>query len=905
MANNRGSEWRKWDLHFHTPTSYDYKDSTVTNQDIIDILSQKSVSVVAITDHHIIDVQRIQELQSLGKEKGVTVLPGIEFLSESRGKEPIHFIGIFAEDCKLQYIWDQIKSKTNISKIDGEDKAYNEVYCNLLDTVKLIKELGGVSTIHAGTKSNGIDNITNSLLHATAQKEDIAEAVDIFELGKESDFEGYQSIVNQFLKNKIGKELPLIICSDNHNIREYSIKQNLWIKADPTFEGLKQIIFEPDQRVAVQSSKPEYKEEKLIIDEVVYHSTENLFPSSPIMLSPNLNVIVGGKSSGKSILLYHIAKTLETNDEVTSIANNKYNFRERDVYFDFEVKSRSGVSQKMYEDSGNSIIPNIKYIPQNYLAQLAEAKNYKKGGKLLSYVRGLLLEDDEYKQKYDEFLSRIKANDRKREGIIDNYFEIKELLSEKKKELKLQGSEEVLKKSITTNQGRVAELKKGIGLSPEKIDEYNQKKKELEEVVLDRKSIINDFREIRTFNEELLESFREQLAKKELTEKSIANDKLRADFSKKYEFLTQGIHELEGWMKNHQVKDKKFVKENTIGNLLNEINTKRVQLEKYLEPFIKDEKVKAEIAEIEKIIIRDNQKVQLINRLKKDIQFNTEELEKEKRKLFEQYTLNFTEYNNIIEELKPRTELPEENNLQIQGGVKFNADKFKKSLLNVSDGRSFPESSFTLFQEKEGLILFDQENHLRQIKTLFSNIEDGTYVISSKSNKKSVVKVLLDDYFVDYWEAIYDGDKMGEMSTGKASFVILMLIIGLSSSKAPILIDQPEDNLDNRSITKDLVTYLRIKKTERQIILVTHNPNVVVNADAENVIIAHQKGQNDKETSSIYTFDYVNGSIENTKDFDESESDLLKSMGIREHIADIVEGGKDAFKKREEKYGFR
>jgi predicted ATPase len=135
------------------------------------------------------------------------------------------------------------------------------------------------------------------------------------------------------------------------------------------------------------------------------------------------------------------------------------------------------------------------------------------------------------------------------------------------------------------------------------------------------------------------------------------------------------------------------------------------------------------------------------------------------------------------------------------------------------------------------------------------------------------------------------------MSTGKASFVILMLIVGLSKSKAPILIDQPEDNLDNRSITKGLVEYLRSKKLERQIILVTHNANVVVNADAENVIVANQKGQNDKVTTSPYQFDYINGSIEDTKPFNNDETDLLKSMGIREHIAEILEGGKEAFKK--------
>ena len=105
-------------------------------------------------------------------------------------------------------------------------------------------------------------------------------------------------------------------------------------------------------------------------------------------------------------------------------------------------------------------------------------------------------------------------------------------------------------------------------------------------------------------------------------------------------------------------------------------------------------------------------------------------------------------------------------------------------------------------------------------------------------------------------------------------------------------------------MSENIISYLRNKKIERQIILVTHNANIVVNADAENVIVANQKGQNDKETSSLYKFDYINGAIENTFAKIETETDLLKSMGIKEHIADIVEGGKEAFKNREKKYGF-
>ncbi|UFH33032.1 hypothetical protein LNP04_04740 [Chryseobacterium sp. C-71] len=97
---------------------------------------------------------------------------------------------------------------------------------------------------------------------------------------------------------------------------------------------------------------------------------------------------------------------------------------------------------------------------------------------------------------------------------------------------------------------------------------------------------------------------------------------------------------------------------------------------------------------------------------------------------------------------------------------------------------------------------------------------------------------------------------------------------------------------------------MRDKKIKRQIILVTHNANIVVNADAENIIIANQKDENNKKDLSLYKFDYINGSLEETKSKTDDDIRFLESMGIREHIAEIVEGGKEAFKKREEKYGF-
>ena len=142
------------------------------------------------------------------------------------------------------------------------------------------------------------------------------------------------------------------------------------------------------------------------------------------------------------------------------------------------------------------------------------------------------------------------------------------------------------------------------------------------------------------------------------------------------------------------------------------------------------------------------------------------------------------------------------------------------------------------------------------------------------------------------------------MSEGKQAFVILKLLLEFSDKQCPILIDQPEDSLDNRAIYNELVEYIKNKKKIRQIILVTHNSNVVVSADAENVIVANQNGTDSLNTGNNQ-FEYVNGSLETTKDKDKTVPFVLLSQGIREHVCDILEGGRAAFEKREQKYGFK
>src|ERR1043166_1823496 len=120
MNDPRGSVWRRWDLHFHTPSSYDYANGSVSDHDIVDGLIAAGVRVVAITDHHAIDVGRIASLRKLSLGK-LTVLAGVEFRSD-QGGDPIHFIGILPEDCDLEHAWIRLQGELRLTPQDIHSK---------------------------------------------------------------------------------------------------------------------------------------------------------------------------------------------------------------------------------------------------------------------------------------------------------------------------------------------------------------------------------------------------------------------------------------------------------------------------------------------------------------------------------------------------------------------------------------------------------------------------------------------------------------------------------------------------------------------------------------------------------------------------------------------------------------
>lgn len=230
-------------------------------------------------------------------------------------------------------------------------------------------------------------------------------------------------------------------------------------------------------------------------------------------------------------------------------------------------------------------------------------------------------------------------------------------------------------------------------------------------------------------------------------------------------------------------------------------------------------------------------------------------------------------------------------------------EQLSRKILELLDNRSIGRFDvFNLREITEDLLT--SEHIAALIEAILNNSKDSLQLKSGCTIESALREILSDWYNIDYVVRM-DNDDIQDMSPGKKALVLLRLLISLAESTCPILIDQPEDDLDNRSIFDELIRFIKEKKVDRQIITVTHNANIVLGGDAELVIIANQDGKN--APNGQYRFEYRGGSIEDNSpvyDGDNIAPGILNSKGIQEHICEILEGGEQAFALRQHKYHF-
>jgi len=955
MSKEKGSQWSKWDLHFHTPSSYDYGDKYITNQEIIDTLISKNISVVAITDHHEIDIQRINELQDLAKEN-LTILPGIEFLSDSKGKQPVHFIGIFSESCNLEYIWGQLKNKTNISRILGEGKKHNEVYCDLLTTIDLIHELGGIVSIHAGEKSNSVENITHSVPHGEAQKLDIANRVDIYELGKEDDQNGYREIVFPAIKRVI----PMIICSDNHNVKKYVLKQNCWIKAEKTFEGLRQALIEPNERIffgneppifdRVRHNKTKYISKIEINQEATYTGQYGKwFENVELSLNPELVAIIGNKGSGKSALADIIALCGNYDKPLSYSFLSPKKFRKGNLAKNFKGKliweSSTKLERLLSDDPAAEDLPNVKYLPQGDFElltnEIEKTESFQK--EIESVVFSHMDEEDRLLFKdFEELIENKKTITQKAIKTLQNDIqeinaeiirlerkknpkyisELQGLLKQKKeelsalvepKEVKDPNSDSLLVGLNKDTIDKIGLIRAEIADLKEKLIEVKEQKQKIQ---LEKAELINLIQEIK-------------LKEHEIVQFQSENKELVTKYGLKITdiiFLKTNFPIIENFVKIKEAEILKFDIELGIAQGENPTESLSVKL------FNAEEQLKSEQSKLDSSqkdyqnylieknnfevrkneIIGSKEKPNTIKYFEGEIDYVTFQIDDDinakrssrieiTRKIFDLkkqiIAIYQTVKKRIDEKIAENKSLLENYLINIDASLVLRSDFQTKFLGFISLNKlgSFFNRESAQVQLIKVLESCDVNNFEDLERFLNKIIELLT--IDNRDSHKNAVRYIddqisaLDEFYLflfslDYLDYNYKlklGDKdLDQLSPGERGALLLVFYLLLDKNDIPLILDQPEDNLDNHSVANVLVPFIRRAKQKRQIILVTHNPNLAVVADAEQIIWV------DIDKQDKNKFKYLSGSIEN--------------RDINKKIVNVLEGAMPAFNKRKQKY---
>jgi predicted ATPase len=213
---------------------------------------------------------------------------------------------------------------------------------------------------------------------------------------------------------------------------------------------------------------------------------------------------------------------------------------------------------------------------------------------------------------------------------------------------------------------------------------------------------------------------------------------------------------------------------------------------------------------------------------------------------------------------------------QTRKGTFRSADEGERQLLKLLADTDFDNeaSIISLLDSLVDALRFDKRSEENDAQR---DVRDQVKDISTLYDYLFSLEFLENNYQLEQ-----GGKGLEQLSPGERGALLLVFYLLLDHSDIPLIIDQPEDNLDNHSVATVLVPFIREAKKRRQIIMVTHNPNLAVVADAEQIIYVNLDKEND------YTFSTISGSIENN--------------AVNQKIVEVLEGAMPAFNMRKQKY---
>jgi len=930
----RGSEWRKWDMHVHAPGTklndcYQQKDGDPDWEQFCQIIHESDVAVVAIADYFSLDgyFAAVEKYREAYPDDDKLFLPNLELrlpVAVNRADQEVNLHLIFRPTLTREEASKFIgrlntegttgATRTNVTCADLSSKQdFASATVSIASIEAAIKATFGQDAVYrlerqqhllvvASAKGDGIRAGGSGVQRKALLSDEIDKYSDAFyanagsrdyflEAGRlETDEEVAPKPVIDGCDAHTFDDLR--VCLGKHVTTEGAKKNITWIKADPTYDGLLQTLIEPSERVAIQATEPDQKEPYKVISKVKF-SGSNDFPAE-VVFNRNLNAIIGSRSSGKSALLAFIAHTVDPGETVRVQA---------EAAGHDDLKKAGPAAGKTWSDvaettcevewaSGEATQGRVIYIPQNSLYTISEQPDEitKKIAPALFRAYPTL------KTTYDSAESKVASANAEIKAAVDEWFALADRAEEKAQEIKDLGDKAAVQAERDRLQSEIDQIKTAAKLTDGEVSKYQEVAGQLDTKRARVNEIAVELDQLSPFAT-WAGGAAEPSTIPHAVQVTIAVRPTALE-------LPDSVADLIDALKAHATTQLVTGVEKVLSDSVTAAATERTSLLaeiKAIETDNADLIAKHEANEELSLVVADHKKqVATLDVIEKR--------EKARQKLVKEQK---DAAGAVVEGLSKR-----------DAALQALEDAFAAEDRVLSDLKFGIESGVVPGVVERVSAGFSQRSTNDYIKakgdpvdyaaaqtdpTKFLEALRGHKVTLNKNYEASTVAadVLTVTNEVRF-SAELDNDRIGgfslsSMTPGKQALFALTLILNESQEPWPLLIDQPEDDLDSRSIYDTIVPYLAKRKRERQIIMVSHNANLVIGADSEEVIVANRHGD-DRPNKGSRTFEYLTGSLEHSQAPIETSPTVLGRLGIREHACEILDGGEEAFQKRREKY---
>jgi ABC-type lipoprotein export system ATPase subunit len=1009
MNDPRGSLWRVWDLHVHTPDSIIQKygpRNEETWEKFLENLESlpHSIRVLGINDYIFLDgYRRVLAEKKKGRLSNIDLLlPVIELRLDKFGGTDsnlnrVNFHVIFSDELSTDTIQEQFINALTSNYVLSPEYDGSSIKWGGVPTKNSLEDLGNkiIESVPQAERRNfgtpiiegfnalsvSLDNVRKILdgpylkgKHLTAvgktewwnikwNDKSIAEKKNIINFA-DLVFVASNGVKNyQMAKESLkaaGVNDRLLDCSDAHSLASSKEKDRLgncftWLKADPTFQGLRQVIIEPEERIfvgeipqqvsAVENNKTKYVK-SVSVKKVTggNKTTSELWFNAETPLNHGLVAIIGNKGSGKSALgdILGLLGNSRQQRAFSFLHSEKFKKppENKARFFEAKIEWESGESwvRNLDYTVDTSEVERIKYIPQNYFEdicnQLGSIEETAFDKELKKVIFSHVSEPDKLaKTSLDELISYKSGEIKDAINVAKRNLE---KINRQIVDFEKQSTQDFRESLENQLNAKRSELKAVQASKPRTVKKPSKKAAQQSSSLKSLENKLQELQQEVIDNNDMLGLLTAQLNKMIKIEGKIGNFSGTVDdFFEEIEELTDEFELNIRAMITVKIDSKPLL------NLKEKLSKEKERVQKLLDK--KDQN--SLYAQIERLGSEIEGKKEKLDKPSKDYQKYQDELSKWEKSIkdiegsdrkpdtifylekaieklsripeqingLENKRLGYArkvyklilKQKNILQELyapvqKFISEHPDiGEKIELNFGASIMNLGFSDSLaewINMSkakflsghDGRKLLDDLVIShdFNDEESVIKFAEEvNDMLHSRHKYS--ESGSRPLAEILKNKKTVESLYDFlYAFEYLDARYVlklGEKeLKQLSPGERGALLIVFYLLIDLDTAPLIIDQPEHNLDNETLTRLLVPAIKKAKKRRQIIIITHNPILAVVCNADQIIAASLN------IKSNYKLEYIAGSIE--------------SPAINKRIVDVLEGTMSSFDNRQRKY---